>query len=305
MSSDHARATQSKRSRLWRRLGQPVGAVVVVLSGIWFAWDQGALDPNDYKLVQAALDETDDDEAQVSAIVGIFEEQVALKRTGWRRRHGPWRYSLDAYVDALVAIMEREPTSEAARLAATWVVRMDNGAVAGRSVRILSQHHLLATPSAPLSRLPFDEAQDVLERQIALQPDAALRAQAQLALANRHLLIEELARDASEILALKPEDQEEAAFFSGGLSSVKFAESRDADAEHAAAVALLVELREGAAQHLPPEEAELAEALFMSHLELGLGSIAPEIIGANLDGNEMRLSDFRGKVVVLDFWGHW
>jgi hypothetical protein len=32
---------------------------------------------------------------------------------------------------------------------------------------------------------------------------------------------------------------------------------------------------------------------------------APEIIGKDLDGKPMKLSDFRGKVVMLDFWGDW
>jgi peroxiredoxin len=32
---------------------------------------------------------------------------------------------------------------------------------------------------------------------------------------------------------------------------------------------------------------------------------APEIIGVTADGEEIRLSDFRGRVVVLDFWGDW
>jgi len=32
---------------------------------------------------------------------------------------------------------------------------------------------------------------------------------------------------------------------------------------------------------------------------------APEIRGKDLDGNPMKLSDFRGKVVMLDFWGDW
>jgi hypothetical protein len=38
---------------------------------------------------------------------------------------------------------------------------------------------------------------------------------------------------------------------------------------------------------------------------LAVGQIAPEIQGADLDGAPMKLSDYRGKVVVLDFWGHW
>jgi cytochrome oxidase Cu insertion factor (SCO1/SenC/PrrC family) len=36
-----------------------------------------------------------------------------------------------------------------------------------------------------------------------------------------------------------------------------------------------------------------------------LGRPAPEIVGEDVDGIPFRLSDYRGKVVVLDFWGHW
>ena len=35
------------------------------------------------------------------------------------------------------------------------------------------------------------------------------------------------------------------------------------------------------------------------------GNIALEIVGSDIDGHRFRLSDYRGKVVVLDFWGHW
>jgi hypothetical protein len=38
---------------------------------------------------------------------------------------------------------------------------------------------------------------------------------------------------------------------------------------------------------------------------LGLGKQAPEIEGEDIDGKPMKLSDFKGKVVVLDFWGDW
>jgi hypothetical protein len=36
-----------------------------------------------------------------------------------------------------------------------------------------------------------------------------------------------------------------------------------------------------------------------------VGDVAPEIDGEDVDGNRLKLSDFRGKVVVVDFWGHW
>ena len=38
---------------------------------------------------------------------------------------------------------------------------------------------------------------------------------------------------------------------------------------------------------------------------LAIGKIAPEIEGEDLDGVAFKLSDYRGKVVVLDFWGNW
>ncbi|HIA63048.1 MAG TPA: redoxin domain-containing protein [Planctomycetaceae bacterium] len=36
-----------------------------------------------------------------------------------------------------------------------------------------------------------------------------------------------------------------------------------------------------------------------------VGNLAPEIQGEDLDGVKFKLSDYRGKVVVLDFWGDW
>jgi hypothetical protein len=38
---------------------------------------------------------------------------------------------------------------------------------------------------------------------------------------------------------------------------------------------------------------------------LGIGRPAPEIEGEDLDGVPFKLSDYRGKVVLLDFWGDW
>jgi len=36
-----------------------------------------------------------------------------------------------------------------------------------------------------------------------------------------------------------------------------------------------------------------------------IGAMAPDIVGKDLDGVEFKLSDYRGKVVLLDFWGYW
>jgi cytochrome oxidase Cu insertion factor (SCO1/SenC/PrrC family) len=38
---------------------------------------------------------------------------------------------------------------------------------------------------------------------------------------------------------------------------------------------------------------------------LQVGRVAPDIEGEDIDGEKFKLSDYRGKVVLLDFWGHW
>lgn len=50
-----------------------------------------------------------------------------------------------------------------------------------------------------------------------------------------------------------------------------------------------------------------AELMLSAHdpSELAIGQKAPEIIGTDVDGNEMKLSDYLGKVLVIDFWGDW
>jgi len=51
----------------------------------------------------------------------------------------------------------------------------------------------------------------------------------------------------------------------------------------------------------------MADALLNPYTadDLAVGKPAPEIVGTDVDGREMRLSDFRGKVTVIDFWGDW
>src|SRR5690349_6708177 len=42
------------------------------------------------------------------------------------------------------------------------------------------------------------------------------------------------------------------------------------------------------------------------HLEsTSVGALAPEIAGRDLEGVAFQLSDYRGRVVLLDFWGDW
>ncbi|MEO6596669.1 MAG: hypothetical protein ABIP94_18125 [Planctomycetota bacterium] len=47
------------------------------------------------------------------------------------------------------------------------------------------------------------------------------------------------------------------------------------------------------------------DSLVAEQEKFGIGMQAPEITGMDLDGVAFKLSDYRGKVVFLDFWGDW
>ena len=51
--------------------------------------------------------------------------------------------------------------------------------------------------------------------------------------------------------------------------------------------------------------AERAKVELFELRNLRVGKEAPDIKGEDLDGKEFKRSDYRGKVVLLDFWGDW
>jgi hypothetical protein len=50
---------------------------------------------------------------------------------------------------------------------------------------------------------------------------------------------------------------------------------------------------------------DVASAHLERYREIKLGQVAPDIRGTDIDGRPFCLSDYRGKVIVLDFWGNW
>jgi thiol-disulfide isomerase/thioredoxin len=49
----------------------------------------------------------------------------------------------------------------------------------------------------------------------------------------------------------------------------------------------------------------LAEAALFEAQHLEIGKLAPEIAGDDIDGRALKLSDYQGKVVVVNFWATW
>ncbi len=51
-------------------------------------------------------------------------------------------------------------------------------------------------------------------------------------------------------------------------------------------------------------KAEITGAIDLRE-KFGAGNVAPDIEGEDLDGVAFKLSDYKGKVIFLDFWGDW
>lgn len=57
--------------------------------------------------------------------------------------------------------------------------------------------------------------------------------------------------------------------------------------------------------HADAPDAKRAEGYLFEIEKLQIGMTAPDVEGENADGKPVKLSDFRGRVVVVDFWGFW
>lgn len=76
-----------------------------------------------------------------------------------------------------------------------------------------------------------------------------------------------------------------------------------ATAEQARAAAKYYE--EAAEKYPDTEMGQRCKGLAFAAKNLQIGQKAPDIVGKDHDGNDLKLSDFAGKVAVIDFWGFW
>lgn len=101
--------------------------------------------------------------------------------------------------------------------------------------------------------------------------------------------------------ATNKETKAEAAFAAANLSKPGYGETPDPEKAKARAAALNRLIK----QYGDTSAAKRAEAEIFEAENLAIGKAAPEVLGADQDGKEFKLSEYKGKVVVLDFWGFW
>lgn len=79
----------------------------------------------------------------------------------------------------------------------------------------------------------------------------------------------------------------------------------DRQASEDAKAPAIADLRKALAMAPNADFISRAEGVVFEQDHLQVGKTAPDINGRDLDGVDFALSDYKGKVVLLDFWGNW
>jgi len=179
----------------------------------------------------------------------------------------------------LLSLVDADPKSPFAREAASWIIlQTPEGPDVDRAAEILQREHVRSTNLVALceglARSQRRCAKQLLQSVVAANPSSEVQAHACIALAAQ--LTQQANATGDQSVAMEAARLLERVI--SDYSQVEFGGKPLAD------------------------QAQLEVEELRRH---GVGQVAPEIEGVDLDGQPMRLSDYRGKVVVLTFWGTW
>jgi hypothetical protein len=202
-------------------------------------------------------------------------------KTDEERRKGLAAYlkTPEAYVGKALELAEKNPKDPAAFDALVWIAENGGtGPVVDKAADLLAKEPAakLARVLPSLQRSPAQAPGKVLRTIVEKGTDDDLRAKALAALSGHMEMQSQIAQQFKLPDADKPAKATET-YFEDVLK--KYGDN--------------AKLRKVAEDELFP----------IRHLSVG--KPAPEIEGEDIDGKPFKLSEYRGKVVLLDFWGNW
>jgi AhpC/TSA family len=188
----------------------------------------------------------------------------------------------DSYADKMFKIAQDAPKDPVAVEALIWISLNSQGPKSEQAMKILVADHVQNPKVGSLcARMVYDnsrESETFLREVLARNPGHEAKGQACLALGQR----------------LKTKAEREAS-------------SRSATSLMKEAETLLDRVAKEFADIKLPRgtTGDVAKNVLNELRHLGIGKTAPDVSGEDIDGKPLKLTDFRGKVVVLDFWGDW
>lgn len=187
-----------------------------------------------------------------------------------------------AFADRMLKIVEDAPKDPVAVEALIWVAMNSPGPKADKALKDLISDHVADPKIGSLcARMVYEdspESEKFLREVLARNTDHDTKGQACLALGQRLKMAADRAEPKEKALAMSKEAETLLERVTKEFAGVKAGNRTLGD---------------------------IAKNELNEIRNLGIGKVAPEITGEDIDGKPMKLTDFRGKVVVLDFWGDW
>jgi hypothetical protein len=208
-----------------------------------------------------------------------------------------------SYGKRMMEIAKANPKTGAARDALFWIVeRMRNGTEFTEAIGMLAQDFATDTNIAKvLPRLDWQPAGEPLFRAV-IEKNGDRKTQG-IALYSLGDNLMQRAEAVSEFERAKaPANQIEQ--MAGKTADGKVRTAADLSKEAEATFQKVIDQYADVTGARGSIADRAKTQLFEMH-NLAIGQAAPEISGETVDGKAMKLSDFKGKVVVLDFWGDW
>ena len=243
------------------------------------------------------------------AAIAAYREAYAAAKTEEAREEVRGLYpDTSKFAPQLLAIASAHPAEACALDAIQWVLARDAaGDQRAECLRIVVAHHADAAGTGDLcmglTREVDQESADFLHAVIEHSQDESVRGKATYALAG---VVGSQLRMNERLAAA---DEETLAQYRGyyGEQAVDTVLKVKADELRPRQKALLKEVVGNygsiAGRRVTLGESATADLFELENLQIG--NSAPDITGPDLDGVEFKLSDYRGKVVFLDFWGNW
>lgn len=215
----------------------------------------------------------------------------------------------DKFAPRFLELAEKNPKDPAAVDALAWVVRnaqamkSDPNSPRSKAVKILLRDHVgsekMASVCPALGRALDQDSRDLLRAVLEKSKNRPAQAQACLALAQQ---VENRIQWAARLKA----EPGMAKVFENALGKEPFDELTKADPDkmRKEVEALYERVVKDFADVSDARGSKLGDAA-KKKLATLVGRPALEIAGEDLDGKKFKLSDYRGKVVLLDFWGNW
>ena len=207
----------------------------------------------------------------------------------------------EEYAAEFMEIAQSDPKTPAAAEALCWVATRSRGDQADQAIETLFADHIENVEMKQICSTlmygdPSKKTEDRLQLLIDKSPHEEVKGQATYFLAKYLMRIPRTIQYIEENPSAASRFSEE---------TVAYLESFDMDDARVKSLFQSAIDNYGDIEMNNRTVASMAESAIFELENLAIGMVAPDIEGTDLDGTEFKLSDYRCKVVVLDFWGDW